>query len=483
MGYTTTDRIFRSLVQNNKTAVENGINVPHGQIGAGLYTSAAPTLANNDFGFFRMTSDGKLMVDTELEVSSLTVTNVAVFSTDNTAANMAYAKVNANQIPYSLITNTDATASAVPVAGNTVGVADVALPVADANVLAAVGVTNDAIKTLGTDTYTEASSKCIVVGGVRNDGGASLVDTDQEFAPFQFNAYGMLNTNFDMIRDVAPDVNTGALSAGTQRMTLATDDPAVSSLALIDDTVATLGTSTYVEATTKALTIGALRRDADTSAVDTDNEISPLTMDDKGQLKVNVKSIVGVIPDEVPFGIGASSVFPAAGFYKASEDSVDDGEVGALHMTANRHLKVQDDAYDSSTQANKVAEVNPLNMQYVGETLLDLTNIAQTTTAYAYLDMAGYRYFSLQGETSGATPTDVLTVTVEATNQDDGTAAASCTYQDVTTSLFGVASWVDTDFFGIVDTAGAFKYVRVKYNTSTGGGNDADLTVYAKRMY
>jgi len=113
----------------------------------------------------------------------------------------------------------------------------------------------------------------------------------------------------------------------------------------------------------------------------------------------------------------------------------------------------------------------------------DLTNIAETTTAYAYLDMAGYRGFSIQGETSGATPTDVLTVTIEGTNQDDGTAPASCAYQDVTNALFGVASWVDTDFFAVADTLQSFKYIRVKYVTSTGGGNDADLTVYTKKTY
>jgi len=115
-------------------------------------------------------------------------------------------------------------------------------------------------------------------------------------------------------------------------------------------------------------------------------------------------------------------------------------------------------------------------------TLLSLTNIAAGTTAYAYFDMDGYRFFSLQGETSDALPVDVLTVTVEATNQDDGTAQTACAYQDITLDMFGVASYVDTDFFAAADTPVAFKFVRVKYVTSAGGGNDADLTVYLKRM-
>jgi hypothetical protein len=59
---------------------------------------------------------------------------------------------------------------------------------------------------------------------------------------------------------------------------------------LIDDTVATLGTTTYSEATTKGLIIGAVRRDADTTLVDTTNEVSPLQVDASGRLKVEAFS-------------------------------------------------------------------------------------------------------------------------------------------------------------------------------------------------
>ncbi len=59
---------------------------------------------------------------------------------------------------------------------------------------------------------------------------------------------------------------------------------------LIDDTVATLGTATYTEATTKGIVIGAVRRDADTTLVDTTNEIAPLQVDANGRLKVEAFS-------------------------------------------------------------------------------------------------------------------------------------------------------------------------------------------------
>jgi hypothetical protein len=135
------------------------------------------------------------------------------------------------------------------------------------------------------------------------------------------------------------------------------------------------------------------------------------------------------------------------------------------------------------TTSDRVEEIDPLSEHYAGETLLNLVNIATNTTGYGYFDMAGYRYFALQIETSGAAPVDVLTVTLEATVMDTGAAPAACTYQDVTNDLFGVPSVVDADDMWICDTPVAFKYVRVRYNTSNGGGNDADLTVYLKRMW
>jgi hypothetical protein len=112
-----------------------------------------------------------------------------------------------------------------------------------------------------------------------------------------------------------------------------------------------------------------------------------------------------------------------------------------------------------------------------------LTNITTNTTGYLYFSLAGDRHFVVQGETSGTAPTDVLTVTLEATCQDDGTPLAGRNWQDVTNAIFGVASEVDTDFMWIMDTEITFAAVRVKYVTSNGGGNDCDLTVYFRQQW
>jgi hypothetical protein len=68
------------------------------------------------------------------------------------------------------------------------------------------------------------------------------------------------------------------------------DGAALTALQLIDDPVAVLGTATYTEAATKGNIVGAVRRDADTTLVDTTNEIAPLIVDARGLLKVEAFS-------------------------------------------------------------------------------------------------------------------------------------------------------------------------------------------------
>lgn len=63
---------------------------------------------------------------------------------------------------------------------------------------------------------------------------------------------------------------------------------ALTALQLLDDAVVVLGTATYTEATSSGYAIGAVRRDADTTLVNTTNEWGPLQMDANGRLKVEV---------------------------------------------------------------------------------------------------------------------------------------------------------------------------------------------------
>ncbi len=86
----------------------------------------------------------------------------------------------------------------------------------------------------------------------------------------------------------ATDLDIRNLVAATDLVDLGGN--ALTALQLIDDTIKTLGTDTYTEATTKGSVIGAIRRDADTTAVNTDNEVAPLLVNAIGALKVEVFS-------------------------------------------------------------------------------------------------------------------------------------------------------------------------------------------------
>lgn len=144
----------------------------------------------------------------------------------------------------------------------------------------------------------------------------------------------------------------------------------------------------------------------------------------------------------------------------------------------------QDRAYNSADDTFSQYVVNPEWSRQTGTTLLDLTNISTNTTDYGYFDMEGYRYFVLQAETSGTAPTDVLTCTIEALVQDDGTAPTSATsWEDVTELLTGQTSFVDEDFLIVCSVPMPFRYFRLKYVTSNDAGDDCDLTVYLRQSW
>ncbi len=234
-----------------------------------------------------------------------------------------------------------------------------------------------------------------------------------------------LPTYVDLYRvgGVSVNVNGGNRDGGTQTVTLADDDPAVTSLGVMDDWDATEGEAASSDGAT---------------------------------IMVEAKS--------------------------SQKSAVDDGDAARPVANLNGELVIA--GYSWTTNSNRSEEQDPISSHHNENTLCDLTNIATNTTDYCgYIDMDDYRSLGIQIETSGTAPTDVLTVTFECSIQDDNTAPASCTYQDITNDLFGVASVVDSNDFWIVSTPLPVKYCRVKYVTSNDGGNDADLTVFYKVLY
>lgn len=132
------------------------------------------------------------------------------------------------------------------------------------------------------------------------------------------------------------------------------------SVELIDDTVATLGTTTYTEAATKGLIIGAVRRDADTTLANTTNEITPLQVDANGYLKVEVFSgqtlPVSVASGGIASGAIASGAVASGAF---ASGSIASGAIaaGAIAAGATSIADNEDVARAEADRLVKVAQV------------------------------------------------------------------------------------------------------------------------------
>ena len=92
-------------LDNAAPILNNSLSLPLVLMVGGMYTLGGVTYDDGDAAVMQFTSDGKLMVDTELTLSGVTIDNVKVFSTDGTAANSVYALTNANNLIQNLITD------------------------------------------------------------------------------------------------------------------------------------------------------------------------------------------------------------------------------------------------------------------------------------------------------------------------------------------------------------------------------------------
>jgi len=157
----------------------------------------------------------------------------------------------------------------------------------------------------------------------------------------------------------------------------------------------------------------------------------------------------------------------------------------AVFLTADLYGQLVLAGYSWAANNLATAESDPVSQHYQTITLADVTN-GTDDTYYYYVDMNGFRKIAYQLELDCAAGT--VTVTVEGTIQDDGTAPGSCTYQDITNDVFGVASVVAAAgstsdmLLDNAESLSLMKYVRVKIVAAT-GGNTGDWTIYCKKLY
>lgn len=153
------------------------------------------------------------------------------------------------------------------------------------------------------DVAAQAADKGVAILAVRRDADTSLVGTDNDYANLQVDANGYLKVEiFDGGASHTVDDGGSSLTIdGTVTIqdggnTITVDNggtfavqesgAALTALQLIDDTV--FAEDTAAQAADKGIAILAVRRDADTSLVGTDNDYANLQVDANGYLKVEI---------------------------------------------------------------------------------------------------------------------------------------------------------------------------------------------------
>jgi hypothetical protein len=294
---------------------------------------------------------------------------------------------------------------ALPAGANTIG----AVNIAAAQTLATVttvgtvtSVTN--VATIGTsvtpgtsaahlgkaeDAAHGSGDTGVMLLAVRRDADTTLVDTTNDYAPLQVNSAGSLKVA----------ITAGAGSGGTS---------IADGASFTRDTTSITPIGCVVEASAPTLTNG---------------DVSGPSMTTGGAIRVSVASgsIAGIV-DDAAFTPGTSEVLPVGfTFDNSSPDSVDEGDIGAARMSANRNIfvNIRDNAgnerglnIDASGQlAANVAQIN-------GVTVL-MGNGASGT---------GAQRVTLANDSTGvlATVSTVTTVT-NITNQGHGADDAAFT--------------------------------------------------------
>ena len=181
----------------------------------------------------------------------------------------------------------------------------------DGAALTALQLIDDAI--FAEDTAAQAADKGVQVLAVRRDADTTLVGLDNDYAPLQVDANGYLKVEiFDggdshtidgtvtaelsatdnAVLDAIAASVAGTLTVGSHAVTNAgtfvvqVDGAALTALQLIDDAV--FAEDVAAQAADKGMQILAVRRDADTTLVGTDNDYAPLQVDANGYLKVEI---------------------------------------------------------------------------------------------------------------------------------------------------------------------------------------------------
>lgn len=237
----------------------------------------------------------------------------------------------------------------------------------------------------------QASLSAAIPAGTNNIGDVDVLTVPAD--PFGANAdaasaTGSISAKLRFIASTGIPVTgtvTVASHAVTNAGTFVTQEngAALTALQLIDDPVATLGTTTYTEASTKGMIIGGVRRDANTTLVDTTNEIAPIQLSAAGAVKVAITEGGGTggtaMTDAAAFTRTSTSITPIGGMVETSAPTVTNGNVTVASFTTGGAMRVAvasggvSGIVDDAAFTPGTSEVLPIGFQ-ADETSTDSVN-------------------------------------------------------------------------------------------------------------
>jgi len=466
----------------------------------GAYRASLPTYTDGDAAMMHFTSDGKLMVDTELTVDgNVIVDNVAVWATNIADSSTAgFALIDANGHPQVDVLSVSGEAthdSAVTAVGPQV--------MAEAKDYDGAALPNtvqegDAVRTAATLsgisysflTTHDGSATPLELENDTMDSNKPLMVTGHTVADFD-------GSDFPILSDTEGKAVSMAVSQqGVQFVTLTDDTGSDTPMHLHDLPIGSgkgeKGVMTIMEAKTfdgSALPNNVAEGDAVRPAaseygvqymfpVTEDGANTPISEEDDSIFTGQACYLSGVKRkdyDGAALSTDANTegdaVIPAA------------SAQGVQFVTVVSPDGSSKPAYDSGTDSMKMFNVAPETADY-SESSEDFTNVANATPEYHYVDMRGYRNLVLQWVKDAGT--DTFTITVEAaTSFDGGSDITALDYADVTqygftASTAATAASYTADGMAYLNEAFRPAAVRVKITTA-GGSDDADFAIVNRK--
>jgi hypothetical protein len=148
------------------------------------------------------------------------------------------------------------------------------------------------------------------------------------------------------------------------------------------------------------------------------------------------------------------------------------------------YIRSRSKAYDTSSQADKQVEQAPIYTHHTPLLQVEVTNETNGTNNRR-VNVSSYDQVILNF--NGVAGNDTITLTIEASSQDDGTDIASAAYEDISqygvttlTQALGAANYTDDVMF-LINVKG-MEFLNVK-TVSTGGNNDGDYNEYLRAAY